>query len=116
MVRFSLIGGTPLVEYCVWLTVEFTLYLEGDVVGVDDWYAVADIDEFEPGGADLWWWWWLTEPPGEKPDILGCNSHTLSSLASSVQYFYFNTGTPVFLILHTTCLKMFAFITSAYNI
>jgi hypothetical protein len=54
LVRFSLIGGTPLVEYCVWLTVEFTLYLEGDVVGVDDWYAVADIDEFEPGGADLW--------------------------------------------------------------
>jgi hypothetical protein len=46
-VRFSLIGGTPpLAECCVWLTVEFTLNLEGDVVAVGDWYAVADTDEF----------------------------------------------------------------------
>jgi hypothetical protein len=46
-VRFSLIGGTtPLPESCVWLTVEFTLNLEGDVVTVGDWYAVADTDEF----------------------------------------------------------------------
>lgn len=46
LVRFSLIGGTPLAECCVWLTVEFTLNLEGDVVAVADWYAVADTDEF----------------------------------------------------------------------
>lgn len=46
LVRFSLIGGTPLAECCVWLTVEFTLNLEGDVVTVGDWYAVADTDEF----------------------------------------------------------------------
>jgi hypothetical protein len=46
LVRFSLIGGTPLAESCVWLTVEFTLNLEGDVVAVGDWYAVVDTDEF----------------------------------------------------------------------
>jgi hypothetical protein len=36
LVRLSLIGGTPLAECCVWLTVEFTVYLEGDVVAVGD--------------------------------------------------------------------------------
>jgi hypothetical protein len=46
LVRFSLIGGTPLAECCVWLTVEFTLYLEGDVVAVGDWNDVADTDKF----------------------------------------------------------------------
>jgi hypothetical protein len=46
LVRFSLIGGTPLAECCAGLTVEFTLNLEGDVVAVADWYAVADTDEF----------------------------------------------------------------------
>ena len=35
-VRFSLIGGTPLAECCVWLRAAFTLYLEGDVVVVGD--------------------------------------------------------------------------------
>lgn len=117
LARFSLIRGNPLAVCCVWLTVEFTLNLEGDVVTVGDWYAVADIDEFWPGGADLWWWWWLTGPPGEKLDILGCNSHILSSMASSVQYLHFNMGsTQIFLILHTTYLIMFDFIISAYSI
>ena len=46
LVRFSLIGGTPLAECCDWVTVEFTLNLEGDVVAVGDWYAVVDTDEF----------------------------------------------------------------------
>ena len=46
LARFSLIRGNPLAVCCVWLTLEFTLNLEGDVVTVGDWYAVADIDEF----------------------------------------------------------------------
>jgi hypothetical protein len=82
------------------------------VVAVGDWNDVADTDKFWPGGADLWWWWRLTELPGEKLDILGCNSHILSSLASSEQHIYFNMGIQIFLILHTTSLKMFAFIIS----
>jgi hypothetical protein len=77
---------------------------------------VADTDEFWLGGADLWWWCRLTEAPGEKLDILGCNSHILTSLASSVQYFVFQYMYSSFLILHTTFLKMFAFIISVYCI
>jgi hypothetical protein len=107
LVRLNLIGGTPMADCCGWLGVRFTLYLAADAVATGSWDAAVVTDAIWPVVTDLWWWWWMTEAPGEKPEILGCNSHIL--LLTLVQNFIFQYM-HIFSKYHTqNCFQNFCF-------